>query len=427
MKNNKNKLTYYIIIAMIVGALLGYLAYLYLPKEDIPTLVEYGHMLTTLFLRLVQMIIAPLVLCTLTVGIAKLGDLKSVGRIGGKAMLWFVTASIISLFIGLIMVHISQPGVGFDLGAHNPNDAKDIISNTQAFSAVNFINHLVPKSVIEAMATNEILQIVVFAIFFGVALASLGARAKPVVRALDTFSEAILVMVNYVMYFAPVGVLGSIAATMAVNGPGIFWFYGKYLLWFLVAILILWLIMGLVGFMILKKRLFPLLRHIVQPMIVAFSTTSSEAVFPVLTEELEKFGCKNKIVAFVLPLGYSFNLDGSMINMTFASMAIAQAYGIHMDIGTQITMLFVLMLTSKGIAGVPRASLVVVAATCAMFNIPPEGIALILPIDHFCDMLRSMTNVVGNALSTAAVSKWEGELGEPVMTLAGENAAENAV
>lgn len=406
-------MTLYIIIAMIIGGVIGYLAYVYMSKPHIEQLVTYGKLLTTLFLRLVQMVIAPLVFCTLTVGIAKLGDLKSVGRIGGKAMLWFVTASIISLFIGLIIVHIAKPGTGFNLTGTDPGDVKDIISNTQEFSAVNFINHLVPKSLIDAMATNEILQIVVFAVFFGVALASLGKKSQSVVKALDTFSEAILVMVGYVMYAAPLGVLGSIAATMAVNGPGIFWFYGKYLLWFLVAILILWALMLLVGYIILRKRLIPLIKCIIQPMIIAFSTTSSEAVFPVLTEELEKFGCKNRIVSFVLPLGYSFNLDGSMINMTFASMAIAQAYGIHMDIGTQITMLFVLMLTSKGIAGVPRASLVVVAATLAMFKIPPEGIALILPIDHFCDMLRSMTNVVGNALSTAAVSKWEGQLDEP--------------
>jgi len=413
-KNAKNRLTLYIIIAMAVGAIIGYFAYKYMPKQDIPTLVSIGKMMTTLFLRLVQMIIAPLVLCTLTVGIAKLGDLKSVGRIGGKAMLWFISASIASLFIGLMIVHLGKPGMGLNLGSSS-GDVGDIISGTQSFSAENFINHLVPKSVVEAMATNEILQIVVFAMFLGVSLAALGERARPVVKALDTLSEAILVMVGYVMYTAPIGVLGSIAGTMAVNGPGIFWFYGKYLLWFMLAIAILWLLMALVGYLILGKRLVPLLKCIIQPMIIAFSTTSSEAVFPVLTEELEKYGCKNKIVSFVLPLGYSFNLDGSMINMTFASMAIAQAYGIHLDIGTQVTMLFVLMLTSKGMAGVPRASLVVVAATCAMFDIPPEGIALILPIDHFCDMLRSMTNVVGNALSTAAVSKWEGELKDPAL------------
>ena len=285
-KNSKNRLTLYIIIAMVLGAVIGYIAYLYMPKQDIPDLVAAGGVLTTLFLRLVQMVIAPLVLCTLTVGIAKLGDLKSVGRIGGKAMLWFISASIVSLFIGLVMVHISKPGIGLHLDQVHEN-VGDIISGTQSFSAMNFINHLVPKSLFEAMATNEILQIVVFALFLGVSLAALGEKARPVVKALDVLSEAILVMVNYVMYTAPVGVLGSIAGTMAVNGPGIFWFYGRYLLWFLVAIVLLWTLMALVGYLILGKRIRPLLRHIIQPMIVAFSTTSSEAVFPVLTEELE--------------------------------------------------------------------------------------------------------------------------------------------
>jgi Na+/H+-dicarboxylate symporter len=221
-------------------------------------------------------------------------------------------------------------------------------------------------------------------------------------------------MVGYVMNFAPLGVFGALAAVMALKGPQIFVFYGKYLGFFVSGIFLLWSVILFVGFLILRKRLPELLKRIAQPMLVAFSTTSSEAVFPKLTEELERFGCKDKIVSFILPLGYSFNLDGSMMYMTFASLAIAQAYGIHMDLGTQLTMLIVLMLTSKGIAGVPRASLVVVTATCAMFKIPPEGVALILPIDHFCDMLRTGTNVLGNALATAVVSKWEGELAEAV-------------
>ena len=215
------------------------------------------------------------------------------------------------------------------------------------------------------------------------------------------------------MNFAPLGVFGAISAAIAVNGLGIFEFYLKYFAYFLIGIALLWIILLGVGYVVLGKRLRELLRRISQPLLIAFSTTSSEAVFPKLTEELERFGCKDKIVSFVLPLGYSFNLDGSMMYMTFASLAIAQAYNIQMDLGTQLTMLLVLMLTSKGIAGVPRASLVVVTATCAMFNIPPEGIALILPIDHFCDMFRTATNVVGNALATSVVSKWEGELVDP--------------
>jgi Na+/H+-dicarboxylate symporter len=260
------------------------------------------------------------------------------------------------------------------------------------------------------MATNEILQLVVFSIFFGVAAASIGEYTKPLIKALEVASHIILKMVNYVMNFAPLGVFGAIAAVVASKGLGIFSFYLNYFFYFLIGIALLWALLLGVGFIILGARMKELLRRIGSPLLIAFSTTSSEAVFPKLTEELERFGCRDRIVAFVLPLGYSFNLDGSMMYMTFASLAIAQAYGIELSLGTQLTMLLVLMLTSKGIAGVPRASLVVVLATCAMFNIPPEGVALILPIDHFCDMFRTATNVVGNALATSVVSKWEGEL-----------------
>jgi Na+/H+-dicarboxylate symporter len=260
------------------------------------------------------------------------------------------------------------------------------------------------------MANNEMLQLVVFSVFFGVSAASIGDYTKPLIKALEAASHVILKMVNYVMNFAPIGVFGAIASVVAAKGLGIFDFYLRYYALFLLGIFLLWIVLMSAGFIVLRGRMKELLRRIGSPMLVAFSTTSSEAVFPKLTEELERFGCKDRIVAFVLPLGYSFNLDGSMMYMTFASLAIAQAYGIHLPLGTQLTMLLVLMLTSKGIAGVPRASLVVVLATCAMFKIPPEGVALILPIDHFCDMFRTMTNVVGNALATSVVSKWEGEL-----------------
>ena len=367
-------------------------------------------LLTTIFLKLVQMIIAPLVFCTLVVGIAKLGDLKTVGRVGGKALLWFISASLISLLIGLVLVNFFKPGHAIDLSSADTAGAKDLIGKTQEFSLAKFVDHVFPKSIFESLANNEILQIVIFSIFFGVAATALHNYAKPVIHALEAASHIILKMVGYVMNFAPLGVFGAIAAVIAVKGLSVFGFYGKYLLYFLIGILCLWTVLLLVGYVILGSRLRTLLRRIAQPLLIAFSTTSSEAVFPKLTEELERFGCKDKVVSFVLPLGYSFNLDGSMMYMTFASIAIAQAYGIHMDLGTQLTMLLVLMLTSKGIAGVPRASLVVVTATCAMFKIPPEGIALILPIDHFCDMFRTATNVVGNALATSAVSKWEGEL-----------------
>lgn len=405
-----NRLTAFILFAMLAGIITGYIIHKNASPETIQKFSTNIKLLTTIFLRLVMMIIAPLVFSTLVVGIAKLGDLKTVGRVGGKALLWFVTASLVSLLLGMLLVNFFQPGAAIDLSNADTAGAKDLIGKTQEFSLLKFVEHVFPRSVIEAMATNEILQIVVFSIFFGVAVTSIGDFAKPVVKSLDAVSHVILKMVGYVMNFAPIGVFGAIAAVIATKGLEVFKFYGLYLSYFLIGIAILWAILLAVGFLILKHRVPALLRRIAQPLLVAFSTTSSEAVFPKLTEELERFGCRDKIVAFILPLGYSFNLDGSMMYMTFASLAIAQAYGIHIDLGTQLTMLLVLMLTSKGIAGVPRASLVVVTATCAMFGIPPEGIALILPIDHFCDMFRTMTNVLGNSLATSVVSKWEGEL-----------------
>ncbi|HNP23100.1 MAG TPA: dicarboxylate/amino acid:cation symporter [Panacibacter sp.] len=405
-----NKLTLYIMIAMLTGGLVGYIVFVSASSESRNSFATDIKLLTTIFLRLVQMIIAPLVFCTLVVGIAKLGDLKTVGRVGGKAMVWFLSASITSLLLGMLLVNLLKPGVGIDLANASADSVKDLAGKTQSFTLQNFIEHVFPKSLVEAMANNEILQIVIFSIFFGVATAAMGDYAKPLIKALDIASHIILKMVGYVMKFAPIGVFGAIAAVIAVNGFSIFIFYTKYFFSFLLGIALLWVVLVFVGYLILRKKTPVLLKHLSQPLLIAFTTTSSEAVFPKLTEELEKFGCKDKIVSFILPLGYSFNLDGSMMYMTFASIAIAQAYGIQLDLGTQLTMLLVLMLTSKGIAGVPRASLVVVLATCSMFHIPPEGVALILPIDHFCDMFRSMTNVLGNGLATSVVSKWEKSL-----------------
>lgn len=413
--NQKNRLTISILIAMVLGILAGYLVHTYSYPEFIKLFSKNSNLLGKVFIRLVQMIIAPLVFSTLVVGIAKLGDLKAVGRVGGKALLWFVTASLVSLLLGMLLVNTFQPGDFISLSQGDTEGVKDLLTKKQEFSLEKFVEHIIPRSVFEAMATNEILQLVLFSIFFGVATAALGEKGKAIVHALDTVSHIILKMVGYVMNFAPLGVFGALCAVVAANGLDIFRFYFVYFSYFLLGILILWIILLGAGYLILRNRLPRLLRRIGNPLLIAFSTTSSEAVFPKLTEELERFGCRNRIVSFVLPLGYSFNLDGSMMYMTFASLAIAQAYDVPLDMPTQLTMLLVLMLTSKGIAGVPRASLVVVLATCAMFNIPPEGVALILPIDHFCDMFRSMTNVVGNALATSVVSKWEGELdGEQV-------------
>lgn len=403
-----SNLTTQILIAMLLGAALGIIIHNSATEESAKEFSTYIKMLATVFIRLVQMIIAPLVFTTLVVGIAKLGDIKAVGRIGGKALGWFFTASFISLLIGMCWVNLLQPGVGLNLSDVDLATASEVTEKTSNFSAQNFIEHIIPKSIVEAMATNEILQIVIFSIFFGLAAAAVGDHAKPVVNALDKTSHIVLKMVNYVMKFAPLGVFGAIAGVFAIRDfSDLLLTYAKFFGSFMVGISTLWVVLLIVGYLFLGKAMGILLKRIVSPLIIAFGTTSSEAVFPKLTEELERFGVKDRIVSFMLPLGYSFNLDGSMMYMTFASIFIAQAYGIDLSIGTQFTMLFVLMLTSKGIAGVPRASLVVVAATCGMFKIPIEGIALILPIDHFCDMFRSATNVLGNALATSVVGKWE--------------------
>lgn len=401
-------LTGQIILSMLLGAALGIYVFKTQTPEDAKAFSDLIKTLATLFIRLVQMIIAPLVLSTLIVGIAKLGDLKTVGRIGGRAMIWFFSASFISLLIGMFFVNVLRPGDGLHLSDVDHSSASEIAANSKGFSAATFIEHIIPKSVFEALATNEILQIVVFSIFFGLAAAAIGKPAENVVKALDQISHIVLKMVGYVMNFAPIGVFGAIAGVFAIRDfSELLFTYAKFFGSFLVGITALWVVLLLAGFILLRGRMKELLQRIFSPLIIAFTTTSSEAVFPKLTEELERYGIPKKIVSFMLPLGYSFNLDGSMMYMTFAAIFIAQAYGIPLDLGTQLTMLLVLMLTSKGIAGVPRASLVVVAATCGMFDIPVEGIALILPIDHFCDMFRSATNVLGNAVATSAVGKWE--------------------
>lgn len=412
----KNRLTTAILIAMVLGLVVGFIINQGNDQGLIDGYSKNIKLLATIFIRLVQMIIAPLVFSTLVVGIAKLGDMKAVSRVGTKALIWFFSASLISLTIGLLMVNFFEPGVGMNLTVTDASGVADVTGKTQSFSLQNFVEHIVPKSVIEAMATNEILQLVVFSIFFGIALAGLGTKATPLIKALDVISHVVLKMVGYVMNMAPLGVFGAISAVIATRGLDILITYAKYFGAFTVGIASLWALLLVVGYLILGNRLINLLKRLFSPMVIAFSTTSSEAVFPKMTEELEKFGCRDRIVSFILPMGYSFNLDGSMMYMTFASIFIAQVYGIDLDLGTQLTMLMVLMLSSKGVAGVPRASLVVVAATCGMFGVPVEGIALILPIDHFCDMFRSATNVLGNGLATAAVSKWESELGPEVVT-----------
>lgn len=409
MKKRLN-LTSYIIFGLILGIVIGYFVNANMAK---PTdFADVMSLITTMFLRLIKMIIAPLVFSTLVVGIAKMGDVNEVGRVGGKALAWFIIASLISLTLGLIMVNVFRPGDAM----HAMLPASDAVSGitTANLSMKEFITHLVPSSIVDGMAKNEILQIVVFSIFFGTAAAAVGERSKVVVEAIDGVAHIMLKLTGYVMNFAPIAVFAAVSGVVAKSGLAVLGTYGVFMAEFYFSILILWLVLIFIGYLFLKGRVVGLLRELRMPTILAFSTASSEAAFPKTLEGLERFGVKNRIASFVLPLGYSFNLDGSMMYCTFATVFIAQAYGIELSLGTQITMMLILMLTSKGMAGVPRASLVVIAATLAQFNIPEAGLLLLLGVDHFLDMARSATNVIGNGLATAVVAKWEGELGEHV-------------
>jgi Na+/H+-dicarboxylate symporter/uncharacterized protein (DUF1330 family) len=370
--------------------------------------LEPFSLLADIFLRLIKMIVAPLVFTTLVVGVAKLGDIKSVGRIGGKTLLWFVSASFISLLLGMVLVNYFQPG--FTMNLPLPDATTDIGIKKTALTLKEFLYHVFPASAIDAMAKNEILQIVVFSLFFGVATAAIGEPGHIVIKAMDAIAHVILKVTGYVMKLAPLAVFGAMTAVIAKQGLGILKTYSLFIGEFYFGLLLLWVILILAGSAFIGKRVITLISRIKEPIILAFTTSSSEAAFPKTMMELERFGCKDKIVSFVLPLGYSFNLDGSMMYMTFASLFIAQSFGIYLDIPTQMTMLLVLMLTSKGIAGVPRASLVVIAGTLATFNIPEAGLALLLGIDPLLDMGRSATNVVGNSVATVVVSKWERSL-----------------
>ncbi|MDR6943586.1 dicarboxylate/amino acid:cation symporter [Mucilaginibacter pocheonensis] len=370
--------------------------------------LEGFTILSDIFLRLIKMIVAPLVFTTLVVGVAKVGDIKAVGRIGGKTMLWFLSATLVSLLLGMLLVNLFEPGKVMHLPL--PNSYLSTGIKKSALSLTDFIAHVFPRSFIEAMANNEILQIVVFSLFFGVATAAIGEQGKIVIKAMDAIAHVILKITGYVMKMAPIAVFGAITAVIAKQGLGVLSTYGIFIGEFYFSLVMLWLIIIFAGFIVLRKPVFKLVSNIKDAMLIAFSTSTSEAAYPRVLIELENFGCSNKIVSFVLPLGYSFNLDGSMMYMTFASLFLAQSYDIHLSFGHQLSMLLVLMLTSKGVAGVPRASLVVIAATLSMFNIPEAGLFLLIGIDPLLDMGRSATNVLGNAMATAVVSKWEGEL-----------------
>jgi Na+/H+-dicarboxylate symporter len=402
-----SRMTTYILIAMVLGIAVGGLV-----NEQIAApathkvFAGYVSIGSMVFLRLIKMIIAPLVFSTLVVGIGHMSDAGTVGRVGAKAMLWFVTASLVSLTLGLILVNLFEPGAGVHKVVSGVTSGID----AHAMTLDGFVKHVFPDSAIRPMVDNEILQIVVFSIFFGVACAAMGERAKLVLEAIEGLSHIILRVTGYVMKLAPLAVFCAMSATIATNGLGILVNYAKFMGEFYFGLVCLWLILVLAGFLILGPSVRRLVTLVREPFLLAFSTASSEAAYPKMLEQLAKFPISRNISSFVLPLGYSFNLDGTMMYCTFASVFIAQAYDIPLSAGTQIAMLLTLMLTSKGVAGVPRASLVVIAATLSQFSLPEEGLLLLLGIDTFLDMGRSATNVIGNSLATAVVAKWEGQL-----------------
>jgi Na+/H+-dicarboxylate symporter len=408
------RLTQFILIALVLGVIAGWAINAAIDDgspasaAQLKEIADYLSIVTTLFLRLIKMIIAPLVFSTLVAGIAHMGDVAALGRVGLRSLGWFILASLVSLTLGLILVNLLQPGVGLNLPIPPVTAASGV--ETAAFNLKDFVGHVVPASIFEAMSSNEILPIVIFSLFFGVSLTAVGERGKPLVRGVEALVQVMLQVTNYVMRFAPFAVFTAVASAIAERGPEIIFTFGKFVGSFYLGLAILWAVLIGAAFAIVGPRTRHLVRYVRDPTVLAFSTASSEAAYPRTLEALERFGVPSRIASFVLPLGYSFNLDGSMMYMTFATIFIAQAYAIDLSLGQEITMLLVLMITSKGMAGVPRASLVVITATLSMFKIPEAGILLILAVDHFLDMGRSATNVVGNAVAASVVARWEGTL-----------------
>lgn len=401
------RFTYFVLGALLLGIAVGFLLHSFLPDSAaVAAVAGYLSIVTEVFLRLIKMIIAPLIFATLVAGIAHMKDSTAIGRIGGKTLLWFLGASIVSLIVGLVLVQLLQPGAGLALHVGGQSTAP---LGTSTLTLKDFVTHLVPTSIADALARNEILQIVVFSVLMGMAMVALGERAAALLAVIEQIAAVMLKVTGYVIACAPFAVFAAIAATVTTQGTGILVAYAKFIGGFYASLAVLWVILIGAAALAIGRRSFDLVRAVREPALLAFSTASSEAAYPLLLERLQAFGIPQRMVAFVLPLGYSFNLDGSMMYCTFAVLFIAQAYGIHLTLAQQVTMLLVLLVTSKGIAGVPRASLVVIASTLTYFGLPEAGLLLILAVDHLLDMGRSGTNVIGNSVATAIVAKWEGD------------------
>jgi Na+/H+-dicarboxylate symporter len=404
--------TILIVSAMVLGIAAGWAINQYASPDQAKTVAENLSIITDVFLRLIKMIIAPLVFSTLVAGIAHMEDSATIGRVGIKALGWFICASIVSLTIGLIMVHLLQPGSGLSLPI--PESPKGVV-DVSKFTLKEFVTHIFPKSIVEAMANNEILQIVVFSVFVGTAISAIDDKAPAVLALVEQIASIMLKVTGYVMKTAPFAIFAALAATIATQGIGVLATYAKFVGGFYLSLGVLWALLVGVVVLFVGPRALKLIHAIRSPTLLAFSTASSEAAYPGTLQALEQWGVSKRVASFVLPLGYSFNLDGSMMYCTFATLFIAQVYGIHLSIAQQITMLLLLMVTSKGMAGVPRASLVVIAATLSYFNLPDAGLLLILAVDHLLDMGRSATNVVGNSVAAAVVAKWENQIEEPAV------------
>ena len=398
-----------IVIGLVAGVLIGYLW----PSSTDATgahVVGFAESIKPIadtFLRMIKMIIAPLLFSTLVIGIAGTGDLKAMGRIGLKAIVYFEAATTIALFLGLGLVNVFKPGIGVHVTVSQ--SIADIAAK-KPLSGWELLTHLFPTSVVQAMAEGEILQLVVFSIFFGIAVAAIGRKGQPIVDVLEATAQAMFRFTGYVMLFAPLGVLAAIAATVGKMGLAILVTLGKLvLLMYGGLVLFTIVVLGIVS-VVIRVPFFTCLKAFREPCLIAFTTASSEAALPKALEVMERFGCPKNIVGLVLPTGYSFNLDGTTLYLSLASVFVAQLFGVEMTVGQQVFMMLTLMLTSKGVAGVPRAALVVLTATLGQFNLPLEGAAILLAIDQIMDMGRTAVNVMGNCIATAVVARWEGVL-----------------
>jgi proton glutamate symport protein len=411
----RRSLTPWIFVAMVAGAELGF---------DAPSLAISLRVFSDIFLRLIKTIVAPLILATLVTGIAGHGDLKSVGRMGIKSLVYFEVVTTLALVIGLAAINLSHAGVGLSLPA-SPTANEAIVTPPQT-RWQDFLLHVFPENIAKSVAEGQILQVAVFAVFFGIALASLNeAKRAPVLHLFESLSEVMFKFTNVVMYFAPIGVGAAMAFTVGQMGLGVLVNLGKLLLTLYGALVGFGLLVLLPAALLFRVPVRRFLAAVAEPATIAFATSTSEAALPRAMESMEALGVPRRIVAFVIPAGYSFNLDGSTLYLAVASIFVAQAAGVHLSVGQQLLMMVTLMLTSKGVAGVPRATLVVLLATAATFHLPTEPIFVILGIDALADMARTTVNVVGNCLASVVVAKWEGEFEtEPISPIVLEGMAE---